>query len=64
MERNVRTFDLTNPLQAFQYATFLIRLREQDDLLKELFQKRRGELGEWIKRRWTKTSQHDELKPV
>ncbi|KAJ7476150.1 hypothetical protein FB451DRAFT_1245978 [Mycena latifolia] len=27
MERNIYTFDITSPLQAFQFATFLLRLR-------------------------------------
>ncbi|KAJ7270723.1 hypothetical protein B0H12DRAFT_1320184 [Mycena haematopus] len=35
MERNVCTLDISNPLEAYQYATFLIRLREDQEVLKK-----------------------------
>lgn len=31
MERNVRSFNILSPLQAFQFATFLLRLRARSD---------------------------------
>ena len=31
MERNIRKFDISSPLQAFQFATFLLRLRARSD---------------------------------
>ncbi|KAJ6620016.1 hypothetical protein B0H10DRAFT_1765677, partial [Mycena sp. CBHHK59/15] len=34
MERNVREFDLSSPLQAFHLATFLMRLRTDQEKLK------------------------------
>ncbi|KAJ7791622.1 hypothetical protein B0H14DRAFT_3500251 [Mycena olivaceomarginata] len=40
MERNVCLMDISKPLEAFQFATFLIRLREDQEALKKLVQKR------------------------
>ncbi|KAJ7784975.1 hypothetical protein DFH07DRAFT_872930 [Mycena maculata] len=39
MERNVCLMDISKPLEAFQFATFLIRLREDQEDLKKLVQK-------------------------
>jgi hypothetical protein len=61
MERNVRSFDIASPIQAFQYATFLVRLREQDRVLENLFKEKGGNLGKLLENRWTKKVQHDEL---
>jgi hypothetical protein len=59
IERNIRTFNLSSPIQAFQFASFLIRLREHTDTLKELFDedefRRRAEKGELS--RWTMDAQ-------
>ena len=59
IERNIRTFNLSSPIQAFQFASFLIRLREHTDTLKELFDKgdflRKAEKGELSK--WTMDAQ-------
>jgi hypothetical protein len=58
IERNIRTFNLSSPIEAFQFASFLIRLREHTDTLKDLFEKKkeeflkkaeRGELPKWTK---------------
>ncbi|KAL4063323.1 hypothetical protein J3A83DRAFT_4106855, partial [Scleroderma citrinum] len=38
MDRNVRTFDLTNPLDAFQFATILVRLSQHAQGLKTKFE--------------------------
>ncbi|KAL6308097.1 hypothetical protein BKA93DRAFT_599225 [Sparassis latifolia] len=43
IERNVCTFDLSKPLQAFHFATFLIRLREQHEKLQALFEAKKTE---------------------
>ncbi|KAJ7442924.1 hypothetical protein B0H11DRAFT_2291930, partial [Mycena galericulata] len=40
MERNVCLMDISKPLEAFQFATFLIRLREDQEALKKLVQKK------------------------
>jgi hypothetical protein len=61
MERNTRSFDITNPIQAFQYATFLIRLREQDRRLEDLFKGKRENVAKMREKPWTKTAQNDEL---
>ncbi|KAJ7247887.1 hypothetical protein B0H12DRAFT_1053312 [Mycena haematopus] len=34
VERNVRKFDISVPIQAFQFATFLLRLRDDQEKLK------------------------------
>ena len=31
MERNIRKFDISKPLQAFQFATFLLRLKTHSE---------------------------------
>ncbi|KAJ6474492.1 hypothetical protein C8R47DRAFT_1199521 [Mycena vitilis] len=36
IERNVRKFDISIPIQAFQFATFLLRLRDDQEKLKKL----------------------------
>ncbi|KAJ7763998.1 hypothetical protein DFH07DRAFT_1059213 [Mycena maculata] len=40
IERNVCLMDISKPLEAFQFATFLIRLREDQEDLKKLVQKK------------------------
>ncbi|KAJ7093528.1 hypothetical protein C8R44DRAFT_684942 [Mycena epipterygia] len=59
IEGIVRNFDISSPIQAFHFATFLLRLRDEQDKLKVLVklelteggdQKRlRAELGAWRK---------------
>jgi len=67
IERNIRTFDLSSPIQAFQFASFLIRLREHTETLKELFNNKAAEI--WKKAengelpKWTKEAQ-TEMKVV
>jgi hypothetical protein len=65
MERNIRTFDLSNPIEAFQFATFLLRLREQSEKLKTLFEEKKNEiiqkaqgheLAEWTKEAQTESN--------
>lgn len=61
IERNIRTFDLSSPIQTFQFASFLIRLREHTETLKELFNDKAAEI--WKKAengelpKWTKEAQ-------
>ena len=61
MERNIRTFDLSSPIQAFQFATFLLRVRAQSEKLKVLFEEKKLEFVEKVKRyelqEWTKKAQ-------
>ncbi|THH13655.1 hypothetical protein EW146_g6587 [Bondarzewia mesenterica] len=68
MERNVCKFILTSPLHAFQFATFLVRLRQYNQDLRALFKvkqklfvekARKGEL-----RSWSKAAQAAELQEL
>ncbi|THH12590.1 hypothetical protein EW146_g7549, partial [Bondarzewia mesenterica] len=68
MERNVCKFILTSPLHAFQFATFLVRLRQYNQDLRALFKvkqklfvekARKGEL-----RSWSKAAQAAELQQL
>ncbi|KAJ6543484.1 hypothetical protein B0H10DRAFT_1374321 [Mycena sp. CBHHK59/15] len=51
MERNIRKFDLSSPLQAFHFATFLIRLRADQENLKNTFTQQKNldiqEIKQW-----------------
>ncbi|KAH7920531.1 hypothetical protein BV22DRAFT_1097977 [Leucogyrophana mollusca] len=58
MERNILQFDLSDPLQAFQFATVLVRLAEYGQTLQETFEAkkedffariRKGKLKQWSK---------------
>jgi len=64
IERNICTFDLSNPIEAFQFATFLIRVREHTEQLKDLFNENKAAILEKVKRgefpKWTKIAQMDE----
>jgi hypothetical protein len=66
MERNIRTFDLSSPIQAFQFATFLLRVRKQSEELENLFGEKKTEFvnkassNELAK--WTKEAQNDSQK--
>ncbi|KAJ7748765.1 hypothetical protein DFH07DRAFT_1062461 [Mycena maculata] len=58
MERNVCMMDISNPLEAFQFATFLIRLREdQNDLKKLVEEKLGGDFDVEKLERWRKLAQ-------
>jgi hypothetical protein len=66
MERNIRTFDLSSPIQAFQFATFLLRVRKQSEELEILFGEKKTE---FVKKasgneltEWTKEAQSDSQK--
>ncbi|KAJ6580198.1 hypothetical protein B0H10DRAFT_2099203 [Mycena sp. CBHHK59/15] len=56
MERNIRKFDLSSPLQAFHFATFLIRLRADQENLKNNFAQQKQIDMQTVKR-WSMTSQ-------
>ncbi|KAJ6572627.1 hypothetical protein B0H10DRAFT_2106578 [Mycena sp. CBHHK59/15] len=56
MERNIRKFDLSSPLQAFHFATFLIRLRADQENLKNNFARQKKIDMQTVKR-WSMTSQ-------
>ncbi|KAJ3556116.1 hypothetical protein NM688_g2200 [Phlebia brevispora] len=55
MERNIRKFDISNPLSAFHFASILLRLRARDRELRTLFKKYEKDLlekltnGDWAK---------------
>ncbi|KAJ7455982.1 hypothetical protein B0H11DRAFT_230884 [Mycena galericulata] len=58
MERNVCRMDISNPLEAFQFATFLIRLREDQNELKKLVEEKLGgDLDVEKLARWRKLAQ-------
>lgn len=66
MERNIRTFDLSSPIQAFQFAIFLLRVRKQSEELEILFGEKKTE---FVKKasgneltEWTKEAQSDSQK--
>jgi hypothetical protein len=65
IERKIRTFNLSSPIEAFQFASFLIRLQEHTDTLKDLFERKKAEFCLKAKRgqlpRWTKIEQPKEL---
>jgi hypothetical protein len=65
MERNTRTFDLSSPLQAFHFATFLVRLKTRSEAVRQLFTKKQTELIAKAKKgefeRWTKQMQLEDL---
>lgn len=46
MERNVKTFDIVSPLEAFQFATFLVRLARHSAQLQRLFERVKAEFYE------------------
>jgi hypothetical protein len=55
---------LSSPIDAFQFASFLIRLRNHTDTLKDLFEKKKAQFFEKAERgklpRWTKDAQVEE----
>ncbi|KAL6308118.1 hypothetical protein BKA93DRAFT_892652 [Sparassis latifolia] len=61
IERNVCTFDLSRPLQAFHFATFLIRLRDQHEKLQALFEAKKTEFKAKVSaeqfEKWTMAAQ-------
>ncbi|KIJ61478.1 hypothetical protein HYDPIDRAFT_159531 [Hydnomerulius pinastri MD-312] len=57
MERSIRTFDLSSPIEAFQFATFLLRLKDQDDRLRRVFQERSYVRNGQAVTRWTMQEQ-------
>jgi hypothetical protein len=68
MERNIRTYDLSSPIQAFQFATFLLRLREQSKELETLFGNKKAEFvaraGKNELTEWTRRAQPDKFPPT
>ncbi|THH19365.1 hypothetical protein EW146_g1771, partial [Bondarzewia mesenterica] len=68
IERNVCKFILTNPLEVFYFATFLVRLRKYNEHLKELFERQRamflGKAKAGTLRRWSKEAQAAELQQL
>ncbi|KAJ7463535.1 hypothetical protein B0H11DRAFT_1922977 [Mycena galericulata] len=61
VERNVRTFDLSSPRQAFYFAAFLLRLREdQAKLMQRVREKLSGNIDLDAVRKWNKSAQIEE----
>ena len=62
IERNIRTYNLTSPIQAFHFASFLLRLREHTDTLKGLFDKGKGKFFKQAEKeqllKWTHEEQY------
>jgi hypothetical protein len=42
LERNICTFDLSSPIEAFQFASFLVRLLDHANTLKDVFDKKKA----------------------
>ncbi|KAJ7195480.1 hypothetical protein GGX14DRAFT_676693 [Mycena pura] len=63
MERNLQTFDISSPLQAFQFASFLLRLGDDQAELKRLVQAKL-DAGVDVEKlaRWRKLAQVEEVK--
>lgn len=60
VERNVRTFDISIPVQAFHFASFLLRLRDDQVVFKNLVQKKPADgLDQHRLRHWTKAALMD-----
>jgi hypothetical protein len=68
IECNIRTFNLSSPIEVFQFATFLICLREHTDTLKDLFKQKKGEFLRRAEKgelpEWTKEAQVKEIHPL
>ncbi|KAJ7247889.1 hypothetical protein B0H12DRAFT_1303529 [Mycena haematopus] len=61
VERNMRKFDLSVPIEAFQFATFLLRLRDDQEKLKQHVEQRLKEgVDQDRLRQWTKCAQMGE----
>ncbi|KAJ7613594.1 hypothetical protein DFH06DRAFT_1242353 [Mycena polygramma] len=57
IERNVREFDISIPIQAFHFATFLLRLRDDQEKLKKLVLTKLQDVELKRVRDWTKLAQ-------
>ena len=58
MERNVRYYDITDPLQAFQFASVLLRLTQHGLKLRARFDENKGTCYDnLVKSRWSKIAQ-------
>jgi hypothetical protein len=58
LERNVQTFEISSPIQAFHFATFLLRLRDnQEQLKKQVEEKLNDNLDSKRLAEWTKSAQ-------
>ncbi|KAJ7248848.1 hypothetical protein B0H12DRAFT_1234838 [Mycena haematopus] len=67
IERNVRTFDISSPIQAFHFATFLLRLRDDQKKLKDRVKSQLSACGEGERealrdrlKKWSKFAQAPE----
>ncbi|KAK0476420.1 hypothetical protein IW261DRAFT_1491148 [Armillaria novae-zelandiae] len=59
VERNLRTFDISSPIQVYHFVTVLLRLRRDSDTkLKKLVEKVVGE-DAFVQTTWTKTAQYE-----
>jgi hypothetical protein len=58
MERNVRYYDITDPLQAFQFVSVLLRLTQHGLKLRARFDENKGTFYDnLVKSRWSKFAQ-------
>ena len=58
MERNVRYYDITDPLQAFQFVSVLLRLTQHGLKLRARFDENKGTCYDnLVKSRWSKFAQ-------
>ncbi|KAF8912324.1 hypothetical protein CPB85DRAFT_606977 [Mucidula mucida] len=58
MDRNVRSFDISSPIEMYQFATFMLRLRKwSDNALAQLVEEHLGTLNQSEQkngRRWSR----------
>ncbi|KAK0209399.1 hypothetical protein IW262DRAFT_1302361 [Armillaria fumosa] len=62
MERNVRTFNISSPIQVYHFATFILRLRDHSQtVLKKKALEALGNAATFEQKSWTKQAQNDRL---
>ncbi|KAK0475848.1 hypothetical protein IW261DRAFT_1595327 [Armillaria novae-zelandiae] len=62
MERNVRTFNISSPIQVYHFATFILRLRDYSQaVLKKKALEALGNAAGFEQKSWTKQAQNDRL---
>jgi len=61
MERNIRNYDITDPMQAFQFVSVLLRLARHSLKLRACFEQRKDTVYDnLVKSRWSKLAQIEE----
>ncbi|KAK0209355.1 hypothetical protein IW262DRAFT_1281607 [Armillaria fumosa] len=62
MERKIRTFNISSPIQVYHFATFILRLRDYSQtVLKKKALEALGNAATFEQKSWTKQAQNDRL---